>query len=449
MALHNSVPGVEPRLDLSHYWNSLASTETLVKIGTVKRAVGLTIESQGPPVSIGTVCEIPTEDGPQSVPVEVVGFRDQRILSMPLHTITGVKLGDRIIARKPTPSIRVSPQMLGRVIDGLGDPLDSGGPILYTDEVSLYPAPTNPLERESIAEPISTGIRAIDGLLTTGKGQRMGIFGGSGVGKSTLLGMLARFASADVNVIGLVGERGREVPGFITKELGTEGLAKSVVVVSTSDCTPLMRIRAALAAGAIAEFFKNQGKNVLLFMDSITRLAMAQREVGLASGEPPTSKGYTPSVFALMPRLIERAGNFRGRGSITAFYTVLVEGDDFNEPISDAVRALVDGHIILSRQLAWKNHYPCIDVMASISRLMPQLTPREHWQSAGRMRELLSVYKQAEDLINIGAYVSGSNPRIDEAIRKMELINGYLRQDSEQKTVLAESAGQLLQLINR
>jgi len=437
----------EPMLNMSHYWNSLAATDTLVKVGTVKRAVGLTIESQGPPVSVGTVCEIPTEDAKDSVPVEVVGFRDQRILSMPLRTINGVKLGDKIIARKPTPCIRVSPLMLGRVLDGLGEPLDGIGPIPYSEEITLYPTPTNPLDREAIVEPISTGIRAIDGLLTTGKGQRMGIFGGSGVGKSVLLGMLARFASADVNVIGLVGERGREVPGFISKELGPDGLAKSVVVVSTSDCTPLMRIRAALAAGAIAEFFKNQGKDVLLFMDSITRLAMAQREVGLASGEPPTSKGYTPSVFALMPRLIERAGNFRKGGSITAFYTVLVEGDDFNEPISDAVRSLIDGHIILSRQLAWKNHYPCIDILASNSRLMPQLSSRDHRQSAGRLRELLASYKQSEDLINIGAYVSGSNPRIDEAIRKMDSINGYLQQDTEQRTYMGESINRLMQVM--
>ncbi len=434
-----------PLPDLSYFRSCLEKTDPLTKVGTVKRAVGLTIESIGPPVSVGTVCEIPTEDGASSIPVEVVGFRDQRILSMPLRAIGGVKLGDKIIARKSTPSIPVSPLLLGRVVDGLGEPLDGGSPIPFCEEVSLYPPPINPLERDSILQPISTGVRSIDGLLTTGKGQRMGIFGGSGVGKSTLLGMIARFASADVNVIGMVGERGREVPGFIAKELG-EGMAKSVVVVSTSDDTPLMRVRAALAAAAIAEFFMNQGKDVLLFMDSITRLAMAQREVGLASGEPPTSKGYTPSVFALMPRLVERAGNFRGQKSITAFYTVLVDGDDFNEPISDAVRSLLDGHIILSRQLAWKNHYPCIDILASNSRLMLQLVSPEHRKSAGKIRELLSAYKQSEDLINIGAYVSGSNPTIDEAIRKIKAINAYLQQDAENKTDLQSAADHLLQV---
>lgn len=428
-----------PVLNLSGYLNQLNDTEPLLRMGKIKRAVGLTIESLGPPVPVGTVCEIPTADGSSAVPVEVIGFRDQMILSMPLRSISGVKLGDKIFARKAAPCIPVSPNLLGRVINGLGDAIDESDPLQATEFYPLLPPPLNPLSRESIVQPISTGIRSIDGLLTCGKGQRLGIFGGSGVGKTTLLGMIARFASADVNVIGLVGERGREVPGFIEKELGPEGLAKSVVVVSTSDSTPLMRIRAALAAGAIAEYFKDLGKDVLLIMDSITRLAMAQREVGLASGEPPTTKGYTPSVFSLLPKLVERAGNFHAGGSITGFYTVLVEGDDFNEPVSDAVRSLLDGHIVLSRRLAWKNHYPCIDILSSISRLMPQLTTDHHRIHAGRMRDLLSAYNEAEDLINIGAYVSGSNPLIDDALKRYKGIQDFLKQSSEQKSNISEA----------
>jgi flagellum-specific ATP synthase len=433
-------------LNLDNYHSRLDFADPFVKVGTIRRAVGLIIESLGPPVPVGTVCEIPSLDDETSVPAEVIGFRDQMILSMPLRSISGVRLGDKIYAMRSAPTISVAPSLLGRVIDGLGEPIDHHGPIIYTDQAPLYPAPINPLRRENITEPISTGIRCIDGMLTCGRGQRLGIFGGSGVGKSTLLGMISRFATADVNVIALIGERGREVPGFLAKELGPDGLAKSVVIVSTSDCPPLLRIRGAMAAGAIAEYFKNQGKNVLLIMDSITRLAMAQREVGLASGEPPTSKGYTPSVFTLLPRLVERAGNFRNSGSITGFYTVLVEGDDFNEPISDAVRSLLDGHIMLSRQLAWRNHYPCIDVLSSVSRLMPQLVNSEHRNQAGRLRELLSAHKQSEDLINIGAYVAGSNPRIDEALHRYERMQAFLKQDSEIRVDLETTKAQLAAL---
>jgi flagellum-specific ATP synthase len=435
-------------LNLDSYHSKLNFAEPLAKVGTIRRAIGLIIESLGPPVPVGTVCDIPSVDGTTTVPAEVIGFRDHMIISMPLRPISGVRLGDKIYAMKSTPVIPIAPSMLGRVVDGLGEPIDQHGPIVYTDQVPLYPPPINPLRRENITRPISTGIRCIDGMLTCGMGQRLGIFGGSGVGKSTLLGMIARFATADVNVIALIGERGREVPGFLSKELGPEGLAKSVVIVSTSDCPPLLRIRGAMAAGAIAEYFKNQGKNVLLIMDSITRLAMAQREVGLASGEPPTSKGYTPSVFTLLPRLVERAGNFRNSGSITGFYTVLVEGDDFNEPISDAVRSLLDGHIMLSRQLAWKNHYPCIDVLSSVSRLMPQLVDPEHRTQAGRLRELLSAHKQSEDLINIGAYVHGSNPRIDEALQKYERMQSFLKQDSEMRVDLADTKTELASIFN-
>jgi flagellum-specific ATP synthase len=352
---------------------------------------------------------------------------------MPLYKVDGVKLGDRICSRKPKATIAVSDSLLGRVVNAFGEPMDDKGRIESTVAYPVQPLETNPLERKNIKEPLGTGVRTIDGLLTCGKGQRIGIFGGSGVGKSTLLGMMARYTSAEVIVIGLVGERGREVRGFIEKDLGDEGLKRSVVVVSTSDQPPLLRIRAALAATTIAEYFRDQGKNVLLVMDSVTRFAMAQREVGLAAGEPPASKGYTPSVFSMLPKLLERAGNFTSGGSITGFYTVLVEGDDMSEPVSDAVRSLLDGHIVLSRELAWKNHYPCIDVLSSISRLMPELVTPAYLREAGKIREWLATYKKAEDMINIGAYAKGSNPKIDVALEKIDCINSYLVQRSDER----------------
>ncbi len=324
----------------------------------------------------------------ESIPAEVVGFKDNYVISMPLYKVHGVQLGDKVICRKKKASVSVGPALLGRVVNAMGEPIDGKGPIDTTDAYSLQPSETNPLERKNIEEIIGTGVRAIDGILTCGKGQRIGIFGGSGVGKSTLLGMMARYTSADVNVISLVGERGREVRGFIEKDLGEEGLKRSVVVVSTSDQPPLLRIRAALVATTIAEYFRDLGKDVLLVMDSITRFAMAQREVGLAAGEPPSSKGYTPSVFSLLPRLLERAGNYASGGSITGFYTVLVEGDDMTEPIADAVRSLLDGHIVLSRELAWRNHYPCIDILSSVSRLMPDLVSQEYLQKAGKIKRM-------------------------------------------------------------
>jgi flagellum-specific ATP synthase len=408
-------------------------------VGSVKRAVGLVVESQGPPASVGELCEIVGQGRIDPIPAEVVGFRDNVVLSMPLFKVQGVKLGDKVVCRRKQGTVSVAPALLGRVIDGLGQPIDGLGPILAEAEYPLQPQGTNPLERKNIEDVLGTGIRAIDGLLTCGKGQRIGIFGGSGVGKSTLLGMMARYTSADVNVISLVGERGREVRGFIEKDLGPEGLRRSVVMVSTSDQPPLLRIRAAMAATSLAEYFRDQGKDVLLMMDSITRFAMAQREVGLAAGEPPSSKGYTPSVFALLPRLVERAGNFMSGGSITGFYTVLVEGDDMNEPVADAVRSLLDGHVVLSRELAWRNHYPCIDVLASVSRLMPDLVPGPYTEKAGKIRELISTYQKAEDMINIGAYVKGSNPKIDMALKKIDAINGFLKQRQEER-VSAENA---------
>jgi flagellum-specific ATP synthase len=426
-----------PDINLEHYFRKLKQMDPIKTIGSVKRAVGLVVESLGPPVSVGELCEIVDKNRTAtSIPAEVVGFRDNYVLSMPLYKVHGVKLGDKVVCRKKRASVPVSFSLLGRIVDAMGNPIDGGGPIEADDEYPTQHTETNPLDRKNIHEALGTGIRAIDGLLTCGKGQRIGIFGGSGVGKSTLLGMMARYTSADVNVIGLVGERGREVRGFIEKDLGPEGLKRSVVVVSTSDQPPLLRIRAALVATTIAEYFRDQGKDVLLVMDSITRFAMAQREVGLAAGEPPSSKGYTPSVFALLPRLLERAGNFMSGGSITGFYTVLVEGDDMNEPISDAVRALLDGHVVLNRELAWRNHYPCIDVLASVSRLMPDLVPQSYLQRAGKMREWISTYRKAEDMLNIGAYAKGSNPKIDLAVKKIDSVNSFLIQRSDEKVGL-------------
>ena len=421
-------------VNLQCYFHKLREMDPIKAIGAVKRAVGLVVESLGPPVSVGELCEIVGNDGTgEAIPAEVVGFKDNYVISMPLHKVNGVKLGDKVICRKKAATIAVSPSLLGRVINAMGEPIDGKGPIDAVEDCAIQSSETNPLDRKNIEETLGTGIRAIDGLLTCGKGQRIGIFGGSGVGKSTLLGMMARYTSADVNVIGLVGERGREVRSFIEKDLGEEGLKRSVVVVSTSDQPALLRIRAALVATTIAEYFRNLGKDVLLVMDSVTRFAMAQREVSLAAGEPPSSKGYTPSVFALLPRLFERAGNFMSGGSITGFYTVLVEGDDMTEPIADSVRSLLDGHIVLSRELAWRNHYPSIDILSSVSRLMPDLVPASFLQKAGQMREWLSTYQKAEDMLNIGAYANGSNPKIDEAIKKMDAINALLVQHSNER----------------
>jgi flagellum-specific ATP synthase len=426
-----------PELKLQKYFQTLSDLDPVKTVGAVKRAVGLVIESLGPPVSVGELCEIAGDSPDEAViPAEVVGFRDNYVLSMPLYKVNGVKLGDKVICRKKKASVSVSTALLGRVINAMGEPIDGKGPIDGVEEYSVHPLETNPLERRNIEETLGTGVRSIDGLLTCGKGQRIGIFGGSGVGKSTLLGMMARYTSADVNIISLVGERGREVRAFIEKDLGEEGLKRSVVVVSTSDQPPLLRIRAALVATTVAEYFRDLGKDVLLVMDSVTRFAMAQREVGLAAGEPPSSKGYTPSVFSLLPRLLERAGNFMSGGSITGFYTVLVEGDDMTEPIADAVRSILDGHIVLSRELAWRNHYPCIDVMASISRLMPDLVSQSYLQNAGKIREWLSIYKKAEDMLNIGAYVTGSNPKIDLALKKIDAINSFMVQRSDERVTL-------------
>ena len=430
-------------LDLSRFQARLSHAAPVTEFGTVEKVVGNTIESHGPNVTMGCVCWL--ENQGRRVPVEVVGFTDGKVLSMPLGKIDGVKQGDILQASGRTASIGMSEQLQGRVIDGLGRPIDSKPLPPLEIRQDLYAEPANPLSRDPIRQPLQTGIRALDGLLTCGLGQRIGIFGGSGVGKSTLLGMVARYTSADINVIALIGERGREVREFIENDLGEEGLKRSVVVVSTSDQPALVRIRAAFAATAAAEYFRDLGYNVMLMMDSVTRFAMAQREVGLAAGEPPSSKGYTPSVFSLLPKLLERSGKFT-KGSITAFYTVLVEGDDMNDPIADSVRSILDGHIVLDRELASRGHYPCIDILASNSRLMSHLVDDKVKNAAYEIRDLMGIYKKSEDLINIGAYKRGSNRRIDTAIDKADNIAAFLKQRAEEPSQLSLTREQLIQL---
>jgi FliI/YscN family ATPase len=425
-------PGSASVLSLDRYRERLDRADTLPVTGRVVRTVGLVVESRGPRARVGEICELIGEPGKPPLPLEVVGFREGALLTVPLGGTSGIRPGDRIVSRGLVSAMPVGQALLGRVIDGLGRPLDGKGEVEATADYSLYPPPLNPLERDGIVAPLGTGVRAIDALLTCGRGQRMGLFGGSGVGKSTLLGMMARNTAADVAVIGLIGERGREVRGFLEHDLGPEGLKKAVVVASTSDNPPLVRIRAAYAATAIAEYFRDQGKNVLLMMDSVTRFAMAQREIGLAAGEPPTAKGYPPSVFAMLPGLLERAGNVSGRGSITGLYTVLVEGDDTNEPIADAVRGILDGHIVLSRDLAARNHYPAIDILQSISRTMPDVTAVDHRVKAGQVRGWLSTLRDSEDLVSVGAYVAGTTPKIDEALGKRDAVEAFLRQPTDQ-----------------
>lgn len=431
---------------LAAYAQKLEKIDPLKSVGRVTRSVGLVIESQGPTVSVGDLCYLPTAKGERTTMLEVVGFRDNNVLLMPLGQMPPVRVGDSIIAAGVSSDIGVGEHLLGRTIDALGRPLDDLGELKTENSYPLNRGTTNPLSRSNIDSPLETGVRVIDGFLTVGAGQRIGIFGGSGVGKSTLLGMMAKRSSADVNVIALIGERGREVREFIENELGEEGMSRSVLVVSTSDDSALVRIRAAMAATSIAEYFKDQGSRVLLIMDSVTRFCMAQREIGLAAGEPPSSKGYTPSVFALLPRLLERAGNFDNGGSITAFYTVLVEGDDMNEPIADAVRSILDGHIVLSRDLAARNHYPCIDVLNSASRLFSVVAGSEHRTQAGRLRELISAYEKAEDLINIGAYQQGSNASIDTAIERHDEINAFLKQGRDENAPFDDSVTRLMQI---
>lgn len=416
--------------------------------GKITNIVGLVVEGFCPDASIGTLCDIVPLHGGTPVPAEVVGFRDSRGLLMPLGDLRGMGPGSLIKVRETSPSIKVGEALLGRVINAMGTPIDGGAEPLLTTDMYLYAQPPNPMQRETITDVLDVGIRTINGLLTCGAGQRVGIMAGSGVGKSVLLGQMAKHTRADVNVIALIGERGREVKEFIQRDLGAEGLARSVVITATSDQSPLLRMRGAYAATAIAEYFCQKGKSVLLLMDSITRFAMAMREIGLAIGEPPTTKGYTPSVFAALPRLMERAGNFTGQGSITGMYTVLVEGDDMNEPIADAARSILDGHIVLSRSIAAKNHWPAIDVLQSTSRVMRDVVSDDHLRHAGKLRSIMATYAEAEDLINIGAYAQGSNPGIDEAISMIDNIHSYLRQGMTEGADFFSSVNTLAALIN-
>ena len=410
-----------------------ASRATLIEqYGVVSQVVGLIIESEGPGVELGEICHIhPKGTGPP-IEAEVVGFRRKQILLMPMGELHGVSPGSLVRPTRRAMRVKVGPDLLGRVFDGLGRPLDNQGPLAGNSYYPIHNQPPNPLTRRRITEPLSVGVKAIDALLTCGKGQRLGIFAGSGVGKSTLLGMMARYTSADVNVIALVGERGREVRDFLEGCLGQAALKRSVVVIATSDQAPLIRLKAAFVATAIAEYFRDLGKDVLFMMDSVTRLATGRREIGLAVGEPPATRGYPPSVFALLPRLLERTGTGE-KGTITGLYTVLVEGDDLNEPIADTVRGILDGHIVLSRKLAEASHYPSIDVLGSVSRVMPEVVSGEHLEAASRIREILAVYRDVEDLINIGAYVQGNNPRVDRAVEHIDAVQGFLRQGMEQQ----------------
>ena len=436
-------------IDLKKYHMALQTSNPIMANGKVTKVVGLVTEAQGPASRVGTICEIfPKGDMANKVKAEVLGFRDNKVLLMPLGEFRGIAPGSRVVAKQQNATIGVGEGLLGRVIDGLGKPIDGKGPVKFDKEYPIYTDPMNPLLRKRISQPLDIGIRAINGVLTIGCGQRMGIFSGSGVGKSVLLGMIARKTTADVNVIALIGERGREVNDFLERDLGEEGLKRSVVVVATSDHLPLIRMRGAFIATAIAEYFRDCGKQVILMMDSVTRFATAQREVGLATGEPPTTKGYTPSVFALLPKLLERAGTSSNQGTITGLYTVLVESDDMNEPIADAVRAILDGHIVLSRDLATQNHYPAIDMLNSVSRVMDDIMDLKHRKNAKKLKAVLDTYRKAEDLINIGAYVSGSNPRIDYAIDMIDRVNGYLKQDINEHVVFEDSIKQLESLFS-
>lgn len=429
-------------------WSERIDTARTIKhYGKVTQVVGLVVESAGPAVSIGRLCRIENYDNGARVLAEVVGFRDDRILLMPLGPITGITPGAIVTSTFEQLRIPVGSQLIGRVVGGLGEPIDDKGPITSSVNRWINAQPIAALRRRRITEPIHTGIRVIDTMAMVGKGQRMGIFSGSGVGKSVALGMIARGSSADVNVVALVGERGREVREFIERDLGPEGMRNSVVVAVTSDQPALIRVKGAMVATTIAEYFRDQGKDVMLMMDSLTRIAMAQREIGIAVGEPPTTKGYTPSVFSLMPQLLERAGQ-SDRGSITGLYTVLVEGDDFNEPVSDAVRSILDGHVALSRRLAARNQYPAVDVLDSISRLMKDIATEEEITLAGQVRRLMSIYRENEDVINIGAYNRGSSPAIDMAIEKLEPLNEFFGQGINERADHGESIRRLAEILN-
>ncbi|NJD01282.1 MAG: flagellar protein export ATPase FliI [Ruminiclostridium sp.] len=425
------------QINLQKYHDILKHSEFSKYYGHVSKVVGLTIESNGPEVNIGELCKLYASKGNKIINTEVVGFRDSKVLLMPLGEMSGIGPGNLVVASNTSLKVGVGKSLAGRVLDGMGNPIDNMGPLQIEKYYPVYNTPPNPLTRKRINEPLALGVKAIDGLITVGKGQRVGIFSGSGVGKSTLIGMIARNTKADINVIALIGERGREVREFLEKDLKEEGLARSVVIVATSDQPALIRLKGAMIATAVAEYFRDQGMDVLLLMDSLTRFAMAQREIGLAIGEPPVSRGYTPSVFGLLPRLLERSGNSE-KGSITGLYSVLVDGDDMTEPVTDTARGILDGHIVLSRSLANRNHYPAIDILESISRVMPDIISPEHRKLAGEVKKALAIYRDAEDLINIGAYVKGSNDKIDYSISVMDNILSFLQQETQEKLTFEE-----------
>ena len=427
-------------IDLSKY-KILLNQSYEKKLGKVAKVVGLTVESIGPSAKLNDLCHIITQDNNQVINAEVVGFRDDRVLLMPYDQTAGVGLGSRVENTGAPLKVMVGDELLGKVLDGLGNPID-GSELHCPYGYSVQSEPPDPLTRELIDTVLPLGVKAVDGLITVGKGQRIGIFAGSGVGKSTLMGMFARNTKADINVIALIGERGREVREFIERDLGPEGMKRSVVIVATSDKPALIRKKAAMTATAVAEYFRDQGRDVLLMMDSLTRFSMAQREIGLASGEPPVSRGYPPSVYGEMPQLLERAGR-SDKGSITGLYTVLVDGDDFNEPIADTARSILDGHIVLDRKIAQKNHYPAIDVLQSISRVMSSIVDSQHKKAAGQLKNVLATYAEAEDLVNIGAYKAGSNPSIDHALAKIDAVNEFLQQDVYEKISFEESIQRL------
>ena len=416
-------------IDIRKYIDGVREKRFVKYTGKITKVTGLTIESDGPIASIGELCYIYPYHEQEAILAEVVGFKRDKILLMPLGDMEGIASGSSVVASGKTLRVDVGNDLVGRILDGLGNPIDGKGPIRSQKAHPVLNSPPNPLERTIISEPLPLGIKAVDALLTCGKGQRIGVFAGSGVGKSTLMGMISRNSSADINVIGLIGERGREVREFLENNLKEEGLKKSVVVVVTSDQPALIRVKGALVTTAIAEYFRDRGKDVMLLMDSLTRFAMAQREIGLAIGEPPVTRGFTPSVFAAMPKLLERAGT-SSRGTITGIYTVLVDGDDLNEPVTDTVRGIIDGHIILSRKLANQNHYPAIDVLSSVSRVMPNIVGSKHLKMANTIKDIMATYQESEDLINIGAYKRGTNKRIDKAIELKDDIDELLRQET-------------------
>lgn len=429
-------------MDTKKYCSIIRNADSYSYFGKIDKVIGMMIESNGPDCKVGDLCRIYGHGSKKYIGAEVAGFRGNKVLLMPYEEPEGISSGNLVEATHSALKIGMSENLIGRVISATGEPIDDGGPIEYDTQYEVQSVSSNPLSRPRINEILEFGIKPIDGLLTIGKGQRMGIFAGSGVGKSTLMGMIARNVKADVNVIALVGERGREVREFLERDLGEKGLARSVLVVATSDQPPMQRMKCALVATTIAEYFKDLGKDVLLMMDSLTRFAMAQREIGLATGEPPVARGYTPSIYSMMPKLLERTGNFEN-GSITGIYTVLVEGDDVNEPISDTVRGIIDGHIVLSRKIAMRNHYPAIDVLGSISRLMNDIADKDQIEAAGKMRNLLSVYDANYDLVNIGAYKNGTNRALDEALSKMDKINDFLQQNIFDKFLYEDSINML------